>query len=407
MIDANTIKSLLKGVDVEWKKITDIFNIKNGYTPSKTNTEFWTDGDISWFRMEDIRENGRILNNSLQKINKIAIKGGKLFPANSIIISTSATIGEHALITIPYLSNQRFTNFSLKNEFKKILNIKFVYYYFFIFSENAKKIVNISSIPSVQMTELKNWNFPIPPLDVQNKIVNILDTFTALTTELTTELNARLKQYNYYRDKLLSFAEDEVEWKTLDEVGILIRGNGLQKKDFTEQGMPAIHYGQIYTFYKTFADQTKSYVSFDLAKKLRRAKYGDILIAGTSENIEDVMKPLGWFGGDIVISGDMFTFRPNEKVDTKYLTYLLQTSNFKQFKTKYAQGTKVIRVKSENFLKYVIPIPPLSKQKQIVEILDKFDALTNSITKGLPREIELRQKQYEYYRNLLLDFPKS
>ena len=171
--------------------------------------------------------------------------------------------------------------------------------------------------------------------------------------------------------------------------------------------MPAIHYGQIYTFYKTFANQTKSYVSFDLAKKLRRAKYGDILIAGTSENIEDVMKPLGWFGGDIVISGDMFTFRPNEKVDTKYLTYLLQTSNFKQFKTKYAQGTKVIRVKSENFLKYVIPIPPLSKQKQIVEILDKFDTLANSIAEGLPREIELRQKQYEYYRNLLLDFPKS
>ncbi|ORF59434.1 restriction endonuclease subunit S, partial [Gilliamella apicola] len=198
MIDANTIKSLLKGVDVEWKKITDIFNIKNGYTPSKTNTEFWTDGDIPWFRMEDIRENGRILNNSLQKINKVAIKGGKLFPANSIIISTSATIGEHALITIPYLSNQRFTNFSLKNEFKKILNIKFVYYYFFIFSENAKKIVNISSLPSVQMTELKKWNFPILSLDVQNKIVNILDTFTALTTELTIELNARLNQYNYY-----------------------------------------------------------------------------------------------------------------------------------------------------------------------------------------------------------------
>ena len=407
MIDANTIKSLLKGVDVEWKNVTDIFNIKNGYTPSKTNPEFWTNGDIPWFRMEDIRENGRILNNSLQKINKIAIKGGKLFPANSIIISTTATIGEHALITVPYLSNQQLTNFSLKNEFKKILNIKFIYYYFFIFSENAKKIVNISSLPSVQMTELKKWNFPIPSLDVQNKIVNILDTFTALTTELTTELNARLKQYNYYRDKLLSFAEDEVEWKTLDEVGILIRGNGLQKKDFTEQGMPAIHYGQIYTFYKTFADQTKSYVSFDLAKKLRRAKYGDILIAGTSENIEDVMKPLGWFGGDIVISGDMFTFRPNEKVDTKYLTYLLQTSNFKQFKTKYAQGTKVIRVKSENFLKYVIPIPPLSKQKQIVEILDKFDTLANSIAEGLPREIELRQKQYEYYRNLLLDFPKS
>ncbi|ORF43645.1 restriction endonuclease subunit S, partial [Gilliamella apicola] len=153
---------------------------------------------------------------------------------------------------MPYLSNQRFTNFSLKNEFKKILNIKFVYYYFFIFSENAKKIVNISSLPSVQMTELKKWNFPILSLDVQNKIVNILDTFTALTTELTIELNARLNQYNYYRDKLLSFAEDEIEHKKLGD--ILVRTKGTK---ITANEMKKIHKDKaevkIFAGGKTFA----------------------------------------------------------------------------------------------------------------------------------------------------------
>lgn len=391
MIDANIIKSLLKGVDVEYKNLGEITRYEQPTKYLVDSTDYNDD-----FKIPVLTAGKTFI---LGYTNEIA--GIYKARNNPVIIFDDFTTA-HKWVNFDFKVKSTAMKIILSADEKKY-HLKFVYYWLNTLptekSDNDHKRQWISNYA--------NKTIPIPSYPIQNKIVNILDTFTALTTELTTELNARLEQYNYYRDKLLSFAEDEVEWKTLDEVGILIRGNGLQKKDFTEQGMPAIHYGQIYTFYKTFADQTKSYVSFDLAKKLRRAKYGDILIAGTSENIEDVMKPLGWFGGDIVISGDMFTFRPNEKVDTKYLTYLLQTSNFKKFKTKYAQGTKVIRVKSENFLKYVIPIPPLSKQKQIVEILDKFDTLTNSIAEGLPREIELRQKQYEYYRNLLLDFPKS
>lgn len=190
-------------------------------------------------------------------------------------------------------------------------------------------------------------------------------------------------------------------------MGELIRGNGLQKKDFTETGVPAIHYGQIYTHYSTFADKTKSFVSIETAKKLKKAQRGDVLIAGTSENVEDVMKPLGWLGDEIVFSGDMFAFRPNKNLDTKYLTYLLQTERFAKYKEKYAQGTKVIRLNSANLLKYEIPVPELSEQQEIVNILDKFDSLTNSISEGLPKEIALRRKQYEYYRERLLDFSKS
>ncbi|MDE3964307.1 restriction endonuclease subunit S, partial [Glaesserella parasuis] len=112
MIESRFIEKLLNGREVEWFALEDIFDLKNGYTPSKSNKDYWENGTIPWFRMEDIRENGQILSSALQKVSVHAIKGGKLFPANSIIIATSATIGEHALITVPYLANQRFTNIS-------------------------------------------------------------------------------------------------------------------------------------------------------------------------------------------------------------------------------------------------------------------------------------------------------
>lgn len=399
------IEKLLKGAEVEWKPIDEIFTLKNGYTPSKSVKEYWTGGTVPWFRMEDLRAGGRILNNSIQKVHINGVKG-KLFPKNSIIMATTATIGEHALITVEHLCNQQFTNFVIKKEYQERLNIKFAYYYFFVIDKKAKDNISISSFPSVQMTKLKKWMFPIPPLSVQKEIVRILDAFTAHTAELTAELNERKKQCNYYLNKLLTFSNDEVEWKPLGEVGELIRGNGLQKKDLIESGVPAMHYGQIYTYYGLFAETTKSYVSHDLAKRLKKAQCGDILIAGTSENVEDVMKPVGWLGGSIVFSGDMLVFRPNYDVDMKYLTYLLTTKYFFDYKKKHVKGTKVIRMNTEKFLEFLVPLPTLFYQKRIVSILDKFDALATSISEGLPREIELRNKQYEYYRDQLLNFPK-
>ena len=289
------------------------------------------------------------------------------------------------------------------------LNYKFLFYWLSI---EAKKHVHSgmgnAKLMSHQMAKIK---LPVPPLEVQREIVRILDYFTLLTAELTAELTARKKQYEFYRDHLLSFDElnknGGCELKMLGEICELIRGNGLQKKDFVESGVPAIHYGQIYTYYGTFADKTKSFVLPELAAKLKKAVKGDVLISGVSENIQDILKPLGWFGEDVAISGDMFALHPNKCIDTKFLTYMLQTDNFHKFKEKHAQGAKVTRVKSDKFLKFQIPLPPLPTQRKIVEVLDKFDTLVNSISDGLPREIELRRKQYEYYRDLLLNFKEK
>ena len=226
--------------------------------------------------------------------------------------------------------------------------------------------------------------------------------------ELTAELIARKKQYNYYRYQLLSFEGEEVEWKTLGEIGELVRGNGLQKKDFTKTGVPAIHYGQIYTYYGTHTSKTISFVSVETAKKLNKVNYGDVVITNTSENLEDVGKAVVYLGKEQAVTGGHATiFKPSEHITGKYFAYFTQTEMFASQKRKYAKGTKVIDISATDMSKIQIPLPSIEEQARIVAILDKFDILTTSISEGLPKEIELRKKQYEYYRDLLLSFPKD
>ena len=197
------------GGGIRFVRLGDLFELRNGYTPSKGNVDFWTDGTIPWFRMEDIRANGKILNDSIQHITPSAIKGKGLFPAGSFILATTATIGEHALLTTDSLANQRFTNLSVRKTHQKDVNIKFLYHYMFIIDEWCKKNVNSSSFASVDMSKLKEYTIPIPPLSEQQRIVSILDRFEALTTDLQSglpaEIEARRQQYEYYRNKLLTF----------------------------------------------------------------------------------------------------------------------------------------------------------------------------------------------------------
>jgi len=313
-----------------------------------------------------------------------------------VLLSASGTIGRRVVYDGEPAYFQDSNIIWLEHDESVVLN-KFLYHIYEIVEWQTEG----GTIQRLYNDNFKKIKIPIPPLPIQQEIVKILDTFTTLEAELEAELEARKKQYKYYRDELLTFGDD-VEWKTLGEIGTLIRGNGLQKKDFVESGVGCIHYGQIYTYYGTHAKKTKTFVSSVLAKKLKKAQKGDVLISGVSENIEDVCKPLAWLGDEICISGDMFAFRHNQ--NTKFIAYLLQTTDFQKYKERYAQGAKVTRVKADRILGHKIPIPPLSEQERIVTILDKFDALVNDISVGLPAELNARRKQYEYYRDKLLSF---
>jgi type I restriction enzyme, S subunit len=404
---------------VEFKELREIFSLRNGYTPSKSNKSFWTDGTVPWFRMEDIRENGRILSGSLQRISQNAVKGGNLFPANSLLVATSATIGEHALITVPHLSNQRFTSLTLKPEFADQLDIKFAFYYCFVLDEWCRNNTTTSSFSSVDMNGFRKFRFPIPPLAVQREIVRVLDAFTQLEAELEAELEGRRQQYQYYRDTLFSFTELEqaskqaskqattaVEWKALNELGAFIRGNGLQKKDFSDSGVGCIHYGQIHTHYGVWTAQTIAFVTPTLAKRLRRARSGDLVIATTSEDDEAVGKAVAWLGAeDVAVSSDAYIYR--HSLNPKYVSFFFQSKHFQSQKKSHITGTKVRRLSGESLGQIRIPVPSPEVQARVVEILDRFDALVSDISIGLPAELRARRQQYEYYRDLLLTFREA
>ena len=195
--------------NIQWKKLGEVFYTRNGYTPSKSNPEYWEGGTIPWYRMEDIRENGRILSDALQHITPKGVKGNRLFKADSIILATSATIGEHALITTKALANQRFTNFEIKEDFKEKLLPKFVFYYFYVIDDWCKNHIYIGNFPSVDVEQVKKMDFPLPPLSEQQRIVEILDKFDTLTNSISEglplEIQLRRQQYEYYREQLLDF----------------------------------------------------------------------------------------------------------------------------------------------------------------------------------------------------------
>ncbi|WP_429871416.1 restriction endonuclease subunit S [Escherichia coli] len=212
-----------------------------------------------------------------------------------------------------------------------------------------------------------------------------------------------------YLEKLLDGVE--VEWLPLGVLGELVRGNGLPKTDFTEAGIPAIHYGQIYTFYGLSTETTKSFVSQDTAKKLKKVNTGDVVITNTSENLDDVGKALVYLGKEQAVTGGHATiFKPNKGIIGKYFAYFTQTNSFFNEKRKYSKGTKVIDVSASDMAKITIPIPcpnnpekSLAIQSEIVRILDKFTALTAELT----AELTARKKQYNYYRDQLLSFEEG
>lgn len=203
-------------------------------------------------------------------------------------------------------------------------------------------------------------------------------------------------------DLIAEYCPDGVKHQTLGEIGEFIRGNGIQKRDFRDSGFGCIHYGQIYTYYGLFADHTKSFIDPNLAEKRKKAYKGDLVIATTSENEEDVCKACAWLGEEpIAISGDAYIFRHHQ--NPKYISYCFQSELFQSQKKKYITGTKVLRVNGDAMAKIHVPVPPLPVQEEIVRILDSF----SSLEAELEAELEARRKQYTHYRDELLKFERE
>lgn len=229
-----------------------------------------------------------------------------------------------------------------------------------------------------------------------DKISSLLGKRTSQTYKIQTSMESIEQMINRLCPK-------GVEWKKISEIGTIYRGVAFSKKDFTEKGTPCIHYGQIYTKFGNSAHKTYTYVSEQLSKGKKLAQKGDLVMAVTSENMEDVGKCLAWLGEeDILVSNHACYIR--HSLNPMYLAYYLQSAHFFNYKKKISKGVKVIDLDLNMFGDMLIPVPPLEIQSRIVEVLDKITTLTAKLEAELEAELEARKQQYEYYRNKLLTF---
>ncbi len=297
-------------------------------------------------------------------------------------------------------------NFKIKSSAMKMLrpkvpNISFRFVYY------AMKCINYEPVDHSRhwISKYSQFEIPLPPLDVQNEIVRILDTFTSHAAELQAELQARKEQYEYYRNKLLTFNKDDknVKWMKLGEIGTFIRGKRFVRTDIVENGIPCIHYGDMYTYYGLKATKTKGMLRKDLAAKMRFAKKNDVVIVAAGENKDDIGVGLAWLGEEPVAVHDAcFIFK--SKMYPQYVAHFLRTDYYHKQIKKYVSEAKICSISAKGLAKTIIPVPSLEKQQHISSILDKFEALVNDLTEGIPAEIAAVQEQYEYYRNKLLTF---
>lgn len=371
MSEMSYLEKLLDGVEVEWVTLGSMADIGTG----SSNRQDESENGIYPFYVRS----KNILKSDTFEFDEVAI-----------VIPGEGGIGDiFHYVEGKYALHQRAYRIRITTN---AVDTKFLYYFM---SSSFKQYILTKSVGataiSIRKPMLEGFKVPIPSPDnpekslaIQSEIVRILDKFTALTAALTAELNMRKKQYNYYRDQLLSFKEGEVEWKTLGEVAQFKRGTAITQKQTTPGEIPVVANGPIPTYFHSESN-----------------RQGETIVIARSGAYAGYVS----FWDQPIFLTDAFSVHSDLKiVKPKFIYHVLQNKQEHIHAMKKGAGVPHVRVKE--FETYDIPIPPITEQERIVSILDKFDTLTNSITEGLPREIELRQKQYEYYRDLLFSFPK-
>lgn len=390
---------------VEWKKLGEVCSLKarigwQGLTQKEhkttgeyllvTGTDFTANYEVDFDHCVYVDEERYTQDPNIQ------------LRQNDVLITKDGTLGKMAVIEkLPKPATLNGGLFVIRDLTGKIHH-KYLLHY--MLSSKFQSIIESNhtngTIKHLTQALLTNFPIPIPALDKQIEIVRILDTFTSSIDNLKQQIAQRRKQYEYYRDQLLDLEGKEgVEMKALGEIGVFIRGNGIQKSDFVEEGFGCIHYGQIHARYGFSAEETISKIEESLYKKCKKAQKGDVVLATTSEDAEGVAKPFVWLGDEkIAVSGDAFIYHHNQ--NGKFMGYQFLTHKFMQFKVKNATGAKVVRISGDNMAKYVVALPTIEKQNEIVDILDKFEASIQN----LEAQLSQRVKQYEYFRNKLLTF---
>jgi type I restriction enzyme S subunit len=372
------LEILLDGAEVEWLPLGDLTTLKRGRVMSKGYL-VENSGDFPVYSSQTGK------NGVIGKIDTFDFDGEYI---------SWTTDGANAGTVFHRTGKFSITNVcgSIKIDDESKLNYKFLFYWLSI--EAQKHVYSGMGNPKLMSHQVEKIPVPIPcpenpkkSLAIQGEIVRILDAFTSLTAELTAELTARKKQYNYYRDRLLTFNDKEVDWKPLGELA----ENLDSKRKPVTSGLREV--GEIpYYGASGIVDYVKDYI-FD--EDL-------LLVSEDGANLLARSTPIAFsISGKSWVNNHAHVLKFKTYAERRYVEFYLNSIDL----TPYISGAAQPKLNKKNLESISIPNPSLEEKERIVAILDTFDALTNSLQEGLPREIELRQKQYEYYRDQLLNFP--
>ncbi|EHR9371619.1 restriction endonuclease subunit S [Escherichia coli] len=391
MSELSYLEKLLDGVEVEWVTLGSMADIGTG----SSNRQDESENGIYPFYVRS----KNILKSDTFEFDEVAI-----------VIPGEGGIGDiFHYVEGKYALHQRAYRIRITTN---AVDTKFLYYFM---SSSFKQYILTKSVGataiSIRKPMLEGFKVPIPSPDnpekslaIQSEIVRILDKFTALTAELTAELNMRKKQYNYYRDQLLSFKEGEVNWTTLGNEELFhICAGGTPSKSKAEYW----DNGSIPWLKSESCNNKPVYFSKDFISELGLKKSTAKLLPKNTTLIALVGATIfktAFLEFEATTNQNIASIKSTKEniIADKFIFYFLTNL----YNTLKSEMRNYGMLNLTNLRQFRIPIPCIAEQKRIVSILDKFDALTNSITEGLPREIELRQKQYEYYRDLLFSFPK-
>ena len=386
---SNFLEKLMDGVEVEWKALGEVTLSTSNIKWRDTNHTYrYIDLTSVSIETKAITETPKITNGNAPS------RAQKLVEKDDVIFATTRPAQQrYCLIDDEYSGEVASTGYCVLRAKKDEVLPKWILHWIAstYFKTYVEENQSGSAYPAISDAKVKEFKIPIPcpsnpkkSIEIQSEIVRILDTFTELTAELTAELASRKKQYNYYRDKLLSFEEGEVEWKTFGDVGKILRGTAITEKETNIGEIPVIANGPSHNYYHDKSNRS-----------------GETIVIARSGAYAGLVS----YWNQPIFLTDAFSIHPDNKVlKTKFLYYFFKRDQEKIHLM--SKGAGVPHVRAKDFEAYEIPVPTIEGQTRIIAILDKFDALTNSITEGLPREIALRQKQYEYYRDLLFSFPR-
>ncbi len=378
----------------EKKRLRFVCEFRNGYTPSKTNQDFWTDGTIPWYRMDDIRDSGRFLNEAKQYVTEEAVKGRGLFEAGSFILATTATIGEHAMLIVDSLANQQFTNLQIRKSLEHSCHKEFFFYYLFLIDEFCKSSTRTATFPAMDMEDLRNFDVAIPPLAEQEAIATYLDRKCESIDKAIATQERRITLLTELKQSIITEAvtrglnpDAPLKDSGIDWIGQIPEHWGRCRfKNFmtlvttsstsdNKIGLENIE-SCSGKFIETFSEFDGNGTYF---------KSGHIVYGKLRPYLRKVW--LAEFEGNAV--GDFFVFETKPNTTSLFVKYLLLSDGFTQIATGSTDGAKMPRVSSETILSLSYCLPPLEEQYAIVGYLEKKCSRIDSAIAKAKREIEL------------------